>query len=59
MREPRFALCLVALLAALGLAGCASASRVTYIPEGMSYTAESLTEALQNSDPGTSIRCVH
>jgi hypothetical protein len=52
MREPRYALCLIALLAALSSTGCASASRVTYIPEGTSYTAESLTEALQSSDPG-------
>lgn len=53
MRKRRYAFCLVALFAALSAVGCASASRVTYIPEGASYTAESLAESLEASDAGS------
>ncbi len=53
MRKRRYVFCLVALFTALSAVGCASASRVTYIPEGTSYTAESLAEALGQSDAGS------
>jgi hypothetical protein len=51
----RYALCLL-LLTALVVPGCASPSRVTYIPEGGSYTAGDLADALDDTDPGAAAR---
>ena len=56
MRGRLVALGLTALFAALTLAACGSASRVTYIPEGASYTSESLIAALEASDAGSTSR---
>lgn len=47
---------LAALFATLALAACGSASRVTYIPEGTSYTSESIVAALEASDAGSASR---
>lgn len=44
-------LCLV-LVAVLSTTACTSPARVTFIPEGDSYTADSLKTALEDSDPG-------
>lgn len=56
MRVKIAALGLAALLTAHTLTACGSATRVTYIPEGQSYTAESLPEALEASDPAAASR---
>lgn len=47
----RLTLCFV-LLAMVSVAACASPSRVNFIPEGGSYTAESIASALDASEPG-------
>ncbi|MGB4442614.1 MAG: hypothetical protein WBJ62_10440 [Coriobacteriia bacterium] len=46
----------LAVLASLAIAGCAQHARVTYIPEGGSYTADELSAALDDSDPGSASR---
>jgi len=46
----------LALLAALAISACAAQARVTYIPEGGAYTAEDLSRALDDSDPGSASR---
>lgn len=56
MRGKLWVLGLAALLATTALAACGSASRVTYIPAGSSYTAASLAEALEESNPGAAAR---
>lgn len=56
MRGRRTALGFTALLATFALAACGSASRVTYIPEGASYSAESLAAAVEASDAGPASR---
>ncbi len=42
----------LAVITALALSGCAAQVRITYIPEGGTYTAEDLSRALDESDPG-------
>lgn len=51
MRSRRIALCLL-LSALLTTSACGSPSRLSYIPEGGSYTAGDLADALAASDPG-------
>jgi hypothetical protein len=55
MRSHRYIQAL-ALLAVLAIAGCAAHARVTYIPEGGAYTADDLSRALDESDPGSTAR---
>lgn len=55
MRSHRYAPVL-AVLAALAISGCAEQARVTYIPEGGAYTADDLSAALDDSDPGSASR---
>ncbi len=55
MHGSRSTLCLV-LLAALIVPGCASPSRVTYIPDGGAYTADGLSGTLEDADPGAAAR---
>lgn len=50
----RLALTLILLLALVS--GCASPSRVDFIPEGGSYTADGLAEALKAVDPEAAAR---
>lgn len=45
-----------ALLATVALTACGSASSVTYIPEGATYTSESIVTALEASDAGAAAR---
>lgn len=47
---------LLLLLAVLVVPGCASPSRVTYIPDGGAYSAENLADALDAADPGAAAR---
>lgn len=44
------------VLAMVVTAGCTSPSRVTYIPDGGSYTAKDLPAILKNADPGATAR---
>lgn len=48
----RLTLLCLTILATLTLQACASASHVDFIPEGPSYTALTLAQALQDSDAG-------
>lgn len=56
MRRSWGALGLIAVLSLLVLSACASASRVTYIPDGDAFTADDLASRLEDSDPGAAAR---
>ncbi len=51
----RFALSLVTVVA-LALAACSPSARVTYIPEGGSYTEDDLVTVLESADPDEAAR---